>query len=110
LDRAPAVRYQLGDIIEDGDICDDSVNIAARLETLTEPGGICVSATAYDQVCYDDLGEQRVKNIVRAVRAYSVGSRPSGLYTRSRGRKARRRSGGASKAGGPIRRISAERA
>src|SRR5438477_1250201 len=75
----------VGDIIiEDGDIFGDGVNIAARLEALAEPGGICVSAAAHDQVrdrldiAFDDLGEQQVKNIVRPVRVYSVGSRCSG--------------------------------
>src|SRR5215212_5438423 len=62
----------VGDIIiENGDIFGDGVNIAARLEALAEPGGICVSAAAHDQVrdrldiAFDDLGEQQVKNIVR---------------------------------------------
>ena len=75
----------VGDIIiEDGDIFGDGVNIAARLEALAEPGGICVSAAAHDQVRdrldigFEDLGEQQVKNIARPVRVYSVGSRSSG--------------------------------
>src|SRR4029077_18283600 len=69
----------LGDIIiEDGDIFGDGVNIAARLEALAEPGGICLSAAAYEQVrdrldlAFDDLGEQQVKNIARPVRTYRV--------------------------------------
>jgi adenylate cyclase len=68
----------VGDIIiEDGDIFGDGVNIAARLEALAEPGGICVSAAAHEQVrdrldlAYD-LGEQQVKNITRPVRTYRV--------------------------------------
>src|SRR6185437_5220329 len=67
----------LGDIIEEGgDIFGDGVNIAARLETLAEPGGLCLSAAAYDQVRdridfpFQDMGNQRVKNIARPVRAY----------------------------------------
>jgi adenylate cyclase len=75
----------VGDIIiEDGDIFGDGVNIAARLEALAEPGGICVSAAAHEQVrdrldiSFDDLGDQQVKNITRPVRVYSVGSRTSG--------------------------------
>jgi adenylate cyclase len=67
----------VGDIIiEDGDIFGDGVNIAARLEALAEPGGICLSATAHEQVrdrldlAFDDLGEQQVKNIARPVRTY----------------------------------------
>jgi alkylation response protein AidB-like acyl-CoA dehydrogenase len=69
----------LGDIIiEDDDIFGDGVNIAARLEALAEPGGICLSAAAHEQVgdrldlAVDDLGEQQVKNITRPVRVYRV--------------------------------------
>jgi TolB-like protein/class 3 adenylate cyclase len=69
----------LGDIIiEDGDIFGDGVNIAARLEALAEPGGVCLSAAAHEQVrdrldlAFDDLGEQQVKNISRPVRVYRV--------------------------------------
>jgi class 3 adenylate cyclase len=73
------IGINLGDIIEDGDdILGDSVNIAARLEGIAEPGGICLSASAYDQVFgkveagYVDLGEQSLKNIARPLRAYRV--------------------------------------
>jgi len=69
----------VGDIIiEDGDIFGDGVNIAARLEALAQPGGICLSAAAHEQVrdrldiAFDDLGEQQVKNIARPVRTYRV--------------------------------------
>jgi adenylate cyclase len=69
----------VGDIIiEEGDIFGDGVNIAARLEALAEPGGICLSAAAHEQVrdrldlAFDDLGEQQVKNISRPVRTYAV--------------------------------------
>jgi len=69
----------VGDIIiEDGDIFGDGVNIAARLEALAEPGGICFSAAAHEQVrdrldlAFDDLGEQQVKNITRPVRTYAI--------------------------------------
>jgi TolB-like protein/class 3 adenylate cyclase/Tfp pilus assembly protein PilF len=69
----------VGDIIiEDGDIFGDGVNIAARLEALAEPGGICLSAAAHEQVrdrldlAFDDLGEQQVKNIARPVHTYAV--------------------------------------
>ncbi len=69
----------LGDVIvEDGTIHGDGVNIAARLEKLAEPGGVCIGRTIYDQVkgkltyAYDDLGEQRVHNIPEPVRAYRV--------------------------------------
>jgi len=74
----------VGDIIiEDGDIFGDGVNIAARLESLAAPGGICLSAAAHDQVrdrldiAFHDLGDQQVKNIARPVRVYSIGSRAS---------------------------------
>jgi adenylate cyclase len=69
----------VGDIIiEDGDIFGDGVNIAARLEALAEPGGICVSAAAHEQVrdkldfSFEDMGEQQVKNIARPVRTHRI--------------------------------------
>ena len=69
----------LGDIIvEDGDIFGDGVNIAARLEALAEPGGICVSRVVRDQArdkldfSFADMGEQQVKNIARPVRAHRI--------------------------------------
>jgi len=73
------IGVNLGDVIEEGNkIFGDGVNIAARLESLSEAGGICISGTAYDQVenkldlRYDYLGEQSVKNIPRPVRVYRV--------------------------------------
>jgi TolB-like protein/Tfp pilus assembly protein PilF len=73
------IGVNLGDVIVDGgDIFGDGVNVAARLEALAEPGGVCVSHTVRDQI-HDklpyrlgDLGEQFVKNIARPVRAYSL--------------------------------------
>jgi TolB-like protein/class 3 adenylate cyclase/tetratricopeptide (TPR) repeat protein len=69
----------LGDIIKDkGDIYGDGVNVAARLEALAEPGGICVSRVVRDQVrdkldfAFEDGGEQQVKNIARPVRVFRV--------------------------------------
>src|SRR5215472_12578436 len=69
----------VGDIIiEEHDIFGDGVNLAARLEALAVPGGICLSAAAHEQVrdkldvAFDDLGEQQVKNIARPVRTYRV--------------------------------------
>ena len=69
-----------GDIVaEDGDIFGDGVNIAARLEALAEPGGICVSARVQEDaagkldLAFRDLGEQRLHNIARPVRAYAIG-------------------------------------
>ena len=73
------IGINLGDVIvEDGDIHGDGVNVAARLEALAEPGGICVSAIVRDQVhgrldcAFDDIGEQALKNIARPVRVYRV--------------------------------------
>jgi TolB-like protein/class 3 adenylate cyclase len=73
------VGINLGDIIvEDEDIFGDGVNVAARLETLAKPGGICVSRVVHDQVRdkldigFDDLGEQQVKNIARPVHVFAV--------------------------------------
>ena len=69
----------LGDITDDGDdIHGDGVNIAARLEGLAEPGGICISGSVFDQVHnkidlgFEDLGDQEVKNIAHPVRVYRV--------------------------------------
>ncbi len=73
------VGINIGDIIiESEDIYGDGVNIAARLEALAEPGGICVSRTMFDQVRnkvdlgFEDLGEKEVKNIAEPVRVYRV--------------------------------------
>lgn len=73
------IGINLGDVIADGDrIYGDGVNIAARLEGLAEPGGICISRTAYDQIedklpfGYEYLGEKEVKNLPRPVQAYKV--------------------------------------
>src|ERR1700722_1391240 len=73
------IGINLGDILIEGDdILGDDVNIAARLESIADPGGICVSSSAYDQVRgkvaveFNDLGEQSLKNIARPVRAYAV--------------------------------------
>jgi TolB-like protein/class 3 adenylate cyclase len=69
----------VGDVVvEGGDIFGDGVNVAARLEGLAEPGGICVSARVQEDVAgrldlaFDDIGEQRLKNIARSVRVYRV--------------------------------------
>jgi adenylate cyclase len=83
-DRVPPNRQMqfriginLGDVIVDGDrIYGDGVNIAARLESLAEPGGICISGSAYDQIenklplGYESLGPQTVKNFSKPVRVY----------------------------------------
>jgi adenylate cyclase len=73
------IGVNLGDIIvDDDDIFGDGVNVAARLEAMAEPGGICVSGAAHDQVRdkldieFEDMGEQSLKNIARPVRAYRI--------------------------------------
>jgi len=80
-DRRIAFRVgiNIGDVIvEPNDIFGDGVNIAARLESIAEPGGICISSAAYDQVRgkvgveFADLGEQNLKNIALPVRAYAL--------------------------------------
>src|SRR6516165_4539999 len=70
-----------GDIVlEDGDIFGDGVNVAARLEGLAEPGGICVSARVQEDatgrldLAFEDIGEQSLKNIARPVRVFRVGT------------------------------------
>jgi class 3 adenylate cyclase len=75
----------LGDVIADGDdIYGDGVNIAARLESIAQPGGICISGPVYDQIKnklylgYDDLGHRSVKNIAEPIRVYNVYSTASG--------------------------------
>src|ERR1700755_793699 len=74
------VGVNIGDVIvEPHDIFGDGVNIAARLESIAEPGGICLSSAAYDQIRgkvgleFTDLGQQNLKNIDDPVRAYAVG-------------------------------------
>jgi adenylate cyclase len=73
------IGINVGDVVvEDGDIFGDGVNVAARLEALAEPGGICVSARVQEDAAgrldltFDDIGEQSLKNIARSVRVYRV--------------------------------------
>ena len=73
------VGINLGDVVIDGDdILGDGVNVAARLESLAEPGGVCVSGKVHDEVSgkieflFEDLGEKRVKNIAEPVRVYRL--------------------------------------
>jgi len=93
-DRRIAFRVgvNIGDVIvEAHDIFGDGVNIAARLEGIAEPGGICISSSVYDQVRgkvgfdFIDLGEQNLKNIARPVRAYAVIYNGRGPSTQSGG-------------------------
>jgi adenylate cyclase len=83
--EGPRIRFRvginIGDIIIDGDdIFGDGVNLAARVENECEPGGVCLSGGAFDQVrgktslAFDDLGERSLKNIDRPVRLYAVRS------------------------------------
>ena len=73
------IGINLGDVLVEGDdILGDGVNVAARLEGIADPGGICISSSAYDQVIgkvaieFAELGEQNLKNIARPVRAYAI--------------------------------------
>jgi len=77
------IGINLGDVIQEGDrIYGDGVNIAARVEGLAEPGGICISGSAYEQIenklalGYDYIGEHTVKNIVKPIRVYRVPTGP----------------------------------
>jgi len=77
------IGINLGDVlVQDGDIFGDGVNVAARIEALAEPGGICVSRAARDQIRdrmdldFDDMGEVEVKNIARPVRVFRVSAKP----------------------------------
>ena len=95
------IGVNLGDVIEEESrIYGDGVNIAARLESLADPGGICISKTAFDQIetklplGYEYLGEQSVKNIAKPVGAYRVvlesritDKKPSAEKPKSSGRK-----------------------
>ena len=81
------IGVNLGDVMVEGEqIYGDGVNVAARLESLAEPGGICISDTVHEQVrdklalAYEDVGEQTVKNIARPVHVWRVlldGAAPS---------------------------------
>ncbi len=74
------VGVHLGDVVEeaDGDLMGDGINVAARLEGICEPGGVCLSSAAWEQVrdrlkvTFVDLGEKQLKNIARPVRAYAL--------------------------------------
>jgi adenylate cyclase len=80
------IGIHLGDVVEeaDGDLMGDGVNVAARLESICKPGGICLSEDAYRQVrdrlneSFVDLGDQTLKNIARPMRAYALTSATGG--------------------------------
>ena len=92
------IGVNLGDVIEDrDDIYGDGVNVAARLESLAEPGGICISESVHTAVGsklpfdYEFMGEQEVKNIAKPVRAYSARLKPGATLPEPSARpKARR--------------------
>src|SRR5215831_8584694 len=74
------IGIHVGDImVQGGNLFGDAVNVAARLEALAQPGGICVSGTVRDQIGtklpigFGDLGEQQVKNIAQPIRAFQIG-------------------------------------
>ncbi len=79
------IGVNLGDVIVEGDdIYGDGVNIAARLQELAEPGGVCISGSVFEQVkgklgaAFDDMGRQNLKNIAEPVRAYRVATGDAG--------------------------------
>jgi adenylate cyclase len=93
------IGVNLGDVVESGDdLMGDAVNVAARLEAIAKPGGICVSAAVYEQIegkltlGAEDLGEQHVKNIPRPIHAYrlTLGGAPVVAAPTADGRKAKR--------------------
>ena len=94
------IGINVGDVIVEGErLYGDGVNIAARVEGLAEPGGICISGTVHDQVenklalSYEYVGEQVVKNIAKPVRVWQVEVRESGVHSpvsKGEGQKDRR--------------------
>jgi adenylate cyclase len=92
------IGINLGDVVAEGDdLFGDGVNVAARLEGIAEPGGICLSRAAYDQargkidLAARDMGEQKLKNIAEPVRVFKIdlGDGRADTRGRSRGRTAR---------------------
>ena len=89
------IGINVGDIIVDHDrIVGDGVNVAARLQSIAEPGGLCISGAVYDQLREKvdadivEIGETRVKNIARPIRAFRVSLSNSGALLRRRGMEA----------------------
>ncbi|HVC55887.1 MAG TPA: adenylate/guanylate cyclase domain-containing protein [Stellaceae bacterium] len=112
------IGLHLGDVMaKDGDLFGDAVNIAARLEALAEPGGICVSATVREQVgtriaaAFTDIGAQQLKNIAEAVQVFRVaaagavlthpGDAPGSPLSRIAGEGAERSEAGEGKTAAP---------
>jgi class 3 adenylate cyclase len=86
------IGINLGDILIEGDdILGDGVNVAARLEGIAEPGGICISSSAYEQVRgkvaveFTDLGDQALKNIARPIRAFALRAKGETTILSSKG-------------------------
>lgn len=93
------IGITIGDVVErDGDLLGDGVNIAARLEGLAAPGGICISRTVFEQVAnklsvqFADIGAQEVKNIPNPVHAYMVALRPEDALADASLRRKKKRS------------------
>src|ERR1700730_7311541 len=93
------IGVNLGDVMVEGDqIYGDGINVAARLESLADPGGICISGTVHEEIgnklalSYDDLGAQRVKNIAEPVRVFRVLLEPgvSAVFGRQKPRSIRK--------------------
>ena len=100
------IGITIGDVVErDGDLLGDGVNIAARLEGLAQPGGLCISSSVYEQVAnklsvqFADIGEQEVKNIPNPVHAYTLSSEASMSRPRSIRSARRGKRGGRARAG-----------
>ena len=92
------VGVNLGDVVvKNEDLLGDGVNVAARLETMAEPGGICISSSVYDQITgkldlgFQDIGEQTLKNISRPIRVYRVSGAGAPARADGAGRRNRRR-------------------
>ena len=90
------IGINLGDVMVKGDdLLGDGVNVAARLEGIADPGGICISSSVYDQIAgkldlgFVEMGEQSLKNIDRPIRAYSVQPGVAGVRP-ARSRKGKR--------------------
>ena len=88
------IGVNLGDVMVEGEqIYGDGVNVAARLESLAEPGGICISGKVHEEIqnklalSCEDLGEQQVKNIAKPVRVFRVLPRASAVATTRKTRK-----------------------
>src|SRR5262249_20404519 len=93
VDPAKRMQFRIGInqgdvIVDDARVYGDGVNVAARLENIAEPGGICASAKVYDEIVgridaeWEDLGQQPLKNIAQPIRVYRVGPARPGQVTR----------------------------